>query len=33
MLQWHPRVVRLLLFALVVASFVGRIKRPFNLSW
>jgi len=33
MLQWHPRVVKLLLFGLLVASCVGRFKKPFNLSW
>jgi hypothetical protein len=32
MLQWYPRLVRLILFAVLIASFVASFK-PLNFSW
>jgi hypothetical protein len=32
MLQWHPRLLSVLLLALVIASFLAKFK-PHNFSW
>jgi hypothetical protein len=33
MLQWHPRLVRLLLFAVVLGSLFGAHHKPLNIWW
>jgi hypothetical protein len=33
MLQWYPRLVLLLVFALLIASFVGHVAPGRGFSW